>query len=107
MKGVPASQSPRALSESAIRKVGLIIHGILDLAVELAIIHQNPIRTGDLPKQRKAERRYFKITEVDALIQHAPTEQSKLPLRVLIMTGLRPGEAKRSRPYPWPSHDPP
>lgn len=94
MKGVPASRPPRALSESAMRKVGLIIHGILDLAVELGVIHQNPIRTGDLPKQKKSERRYLKITEVDELIRQAPTEQAKLLLRVLIMTGLRPGEAK-------------
>ncbi|AKN76028.1 Phage integrase [Corynebacterium ulcerans FRC58] len=80
--------------ESAMRKVGFIIHGILDLAVELGVIHQNPIRTGDLPKQKKSERRYLKITEVDELIRQAPPEQSKLLLRVLIMTGLRPGEAK-------------
>lgn len=94
MKNVPANQPPRPLSASAIRKVGLIIHGILDLAVELGIIHKNPIKTSDFPKQKKAERRYLKITEVDELLRQAPTQQARLLLHVLLMTGLRPGEAK-------------
>lgn len=67
---------------------------MLDLAVELDMIHTNPLRTGDLPKQKKSERRYLKVTEVDALLDAAPTQEAKLLLRVLLMTGLRPGEAK-------------
>lgn len=93
-KGVPANKPPRPLGTSAQRKVGLIIHSMLDLAVELGMIHTNPLRTGDLPKQKKSERRYLRVTEVDALLAAAPTKESKLLLRVLLMTGLRPGEAK-------------
>lgn len=94
MKGVPANGTPRPLSASAQRKAGLIIHSMLELAVELGMIHTNPMRTGDLPKQKKSERRYLRINEVDALLEAALTNEAKLLLRVLLMTGLRPGEAK-------------
>lgn len=42
------------------RKAGIIIHSMMDLAVELKVIPANPVRTGDLPKQKKSERRYLK-----------------------------------------------
>lgn len=85
---------PRPLSASAMRKIGLLIHSMLDLAVELGYIHSNPTKTKTLPQQTKSERRYLRIDEVDALLAEAPTKEAKLLLEVMIMTGLRPGEAK-------------
>ena len=93
-KGVKAGADPRPLSASAMRKIGIIIHAILDLAVEQGVIPTNPVRTSDLPKQRKSERRYLRVEEVDRLIAAAPSPQVELMLLVLLMTGLRPGEAK-------------
>jgi len=94
MKGVPDGGVPRPVSASAQRKAGLLIHSMLDLAVELKVVHANPMRAGDLPPQGKSERRYLRVDEVDALLGAAPTVESRLLLRVLLMTGLRPGEAK-------------
>lgn len=97
MKGVPDGGVPRPVSASAQRKAGLLIHSMLDLAVELKVVHANPMRAGDLPPQGKSERRYLRVDEVDALLGAAPTVESRLLLRVLLMTGLRPGEAKALR----------
>ncbi|WP_259342692.1 hypothetical protein [Corynebacterium falsenii] len=60
MKGVARGDKPRPVSASAMRKAGIIIHSMMDLAVELKVIPANPVRTGDLPKQKKSERRYLK-----------------------------------------------
>ena len=94
MKGVTRGGKPRPVSASAMRKAGIIIHSMMDLAVELKVIPANPVRTGDLPKQKKSERRYLKVDEIDRLLEQAPHEQARLMLTVLLMTGLRPGEAK-------------
>ena len=94
MKGVKAGGEPRPLGSSSRRKIGMMMRSILDLAVKVGAVRANPLDSKDVPKQKKAERRYLKITEVDALLDAAPTPAATLLLRVLLMTGLRPGEAK-------------
>lgn len=44
-----------------------------------------------LPQQKASERRYLSVAEVDALI--AAMGDNALPVRVLIMTGIRRGAA--------------
>lgn len=40
------------------------------------------------------DRRYLKVDEIDRLLTTAPTEAARLMVSVIIMTGIRPGEAK-------------
>lgn len=94
MKGVPEGEPPRALGSSQVRKIGQMMKSLLDLAEELGAINKNLVKSGDVPLQPKAERRYLKVWEIDAILAAAPTDAAKLLLRVLLMTGLRPGEAK-------------
>lgn len=84
----------RPLGSAQQRKIGIIINALLAQAEDLSVIHKNPIRTDDVPRQKKAERRYLKVREVDALLAAAPTEAAGLLAEVLVMTGVRPGEAK-------------
>ncbi|AKK04557.1 site-specific recombinase XerD [Corynebacterium mustelae] len=82
------------LSSASLRKIGIVFNALLEQAVELDIITKNPMRSGDIPRQYKAERRYLTVKEIDKLIHSAPTEQAALMIAVLVQTGLRPGEAK-------------
>lgn len=94
MKGVAEGEPPRALGSSQVRKTGQMMKSLLDMAEELGAINKNPVKSGDVPRQAKAERRYLKVWEIDAILEAAPTDAAKLLLHVLLMTGLRPGEAK-------------
>ena len=84
------------LSRAMKRKIGLTLKALFDAAVEQGIILKSSLRIGgkDIPPQGKTERRYLHIHEVDALIDAAPTPEAALLLRVLLRTGIRPGEAK-------------
>ena len=83
-----------ALSGASLRKVGIVFHALLDQAVELGVITKNPMRSSDIPRQGKSDRRYLTVAEIDRLVQAAPTEAAALMISVLVQTGLRPGEAK-------------
>lgn len=89
-KGVHAGEP---LGSSQRRKIALVLHSMLDLAVRLKVVNANPL-TAPAPRQKAAERRYLTIEEVDALLAAAPHPQAKLMLEVLLRTGLRIGEAK-------------
>lgn len=93
-KGVKAGGQPKPLGSSSRRKIGMMLRSLLDLAVKVGAVRTNPLDSKDVPRQKKAERRYLKIEEVDALLDAAPTPSARLLLRVLLLTGLRPGEAK-------------
>lgn len=84
------------LSGAMKRKIGLTLKALFDTAVEQGFIPKSPLRSGgkDIPPQGKTERRYLRIHEIDALIDAAPTPEAALLLRVLLWTGIRPGEAK-------------
>ncbi|WP_257203146.1 tyrosine-type recombinase/integrase [Corynebacterium cystitidis] len=76
------------------RKIGLVIKGLYDLAVTRKALKTNPMKKGDLVTQKPGNRRALTVTEVDALIDAAPTPSAELLTRTMLMTGLRPGEAK-------------
>lgn len=86
--------SDAKLSGATLRKIGIVFSALLNQAVELDIIGKNPMKSSDIPRQGKAERRYLTVKEIDRLIASAPTEAARLMITVLIQTGLRPGEAK-------------
>ena len=92
--GVAEGQPPRPLSGAMKRKVGIVINALLDTAVEEGVIHANPMKARDIPRQEKSERRYLSVAEVDRLLDAAPTDAARLLVTVLIYTGVRPGEAK-------------
>jgi len=86
------TRSKRELSPSWSRKVAITMRGLLDMGVDARLIPVNPLqRLGKaLPQQKASERRYLSVAEVDALI--AAMGDNPLPVRVLIMTGIRRGE---------------
>lgn len=57
--GVEDGQPPRPLSGAMKRKVGIVINALLDTAVEEGVIHSNPMKSCDIPRQEKTERRYL------------------------------------------------
>lgn len=79
------------------RKVGIVINALCKLAVKQKIIYENPLEAGDLVRQEKGRRRALRVAEVDRLLAAAPTEEAELLCRVLVMTAMRPGEAKGLR----------
>jgi len=88
MPNTPARQ----LSASWARKVGIVLHGLLEMAVESKLLAVSPLTklAKAMPKQLASERRYLSVAEVDLLIANAgPIE---LPVRVLVFTGIRRGE---------------
>jgi len=56
-----------ALSGASLRKVGIVFHALLDQAVELGVITKNPMRSSDIPRQGKSDRRYLTVAEIDRL----------------------------------------
>lgn len=93
-KTVKEGQEPRPLGDAQKYKVGVVMRGLMDLAKERGAVASNPLEKAVTKKPGPSERRYLKVHEVDALIDAAPTDAARLLLRVLVMTGLRPGEAK-------------
>lgn len=87
-------QEPRPLGDAQKYKVGVVMRGLMDLAKERGAVASNPLEKAVAKKPGPSERRYLKVHEVDALMDAAPTDAARLLLRVLVMTGLRPGEAK-------------
>ncbi|HFG8808074.1 TPA: tyrosine-type recombinase/integrase [Corynebacterium striatum] len=94
MKGVKEGDEPKPLGGSAKRKIAGMFKSMLTRAVKMKIIHSNPLDGSPTPAIPKAERRYLKIQEVDALLFAAKKPAVKMMLEVLLKTGLRPGEAK-------------
>ncbi|MCZ9299292.1 tyrosine-type recombinase/integrase [Corynebacterium hesseae] len=93
-KTVKDGQEPRLLGDAQKYKVGVVMRGLMDLAKERGAVASNPLEKAVAKKPGPSERRYLKVHEVDALMDAAPTDAARLLLRVLVMTGLRPGEAK-------------
>lgn len=93
-KGVEPGEPPRPLSGGMQRKVGIVINALLETAVEEGVIHTNPMRTKDIPQQGESDRRYLTVPEVDRLLKAAPTDEAWMLTRVLLWTGVRPGEGK-------------
>lgn len=92
--GVKDGQPPRPLSGAMKRKVGIVVNALLDTAVEEGVIHANPMKSKDIPRQDTPERRYLNVPEVDRLLAAAPTDAARLLATLLIYTGVRPGEGK-------------
>lgn len=91
IKGVDGQ--PRPLGESSARKVMIVFHGVLEVAVEERVIASNPLRMKDAPQQKASERRYLTVAEVDRLREAMPGPGEQLVIDVLVRTGIRPGEA--------------
>lgn len=85
---------PQPLGRSQKRKIAIVMKGLMDLAKERGAVLDNPLGKALVKAPAPSERRYLEVHEVDALMDAAPTDAARLLLRVLVMTGLRPGEAK-------------
>lgn len=88
-------KTPRIIGSGSQRKIGIVIRALLDQAEDLEVINRNKVRSTDIPRQTKAERRYLTVREIDRLLAAAhPMPEVLLMINVLLFTGLRPGEAK-------------
>lgn len=90
----PGQKERKPLGSGQKRKVGIVINALLTLAVKQKIIYDHPLETGDLVRQEKGSRRALRVGEIDRLLAAAPTPEAELFVRVLLMTAMRPGEAK-------------
>lgn len=93
----PHQKEVKPLGSGQKRKVGIVINALCKLAVKQKIIYEHPLEPGDLVRQEKGQRRALHVSEVDRLLEAAPTHEAKLFVRVLLMTAMRPGEAKGLR----------
>lgn len=93
----PHQKEAKPLGSGQKRKVGIVINALCELAVKQKIIYDHPLESGDLVRQEKGRRRALRVAEVDRLLDAAPTPEAKLFVRVLLMTAMRPGEAKGLR----------
>ncbi|MGR6579309.1 tyrosine-type recombinase/integrase [Rhodococcus qingshengii] len=84
---------PKPLSESSLRKVALVLNGIMETAVEERIVMSNPIRMKDAPRQQVTPRRYLSVDELDRLALALPNDSARLVVDLLVRTGVRPSEA--------------
>lgn len=84
---------PLPLGESSVRKVAIVMHGVMDTAVEERIVLANPLKMKDAPKQKATTRRYLSVAEVDRLRAAMPNAAAQLVVDTLVRTGVRPGEA--------------
>lgn len=83
----------KPLSESSMRKVAIVLNGVMSTAVEERVVMSNPVKMKDAPKQLASERRYLSVAELDRLLVALPSESARLTVDVLVRTGVRPGEA--------------
>ncbi len=93
-RGRGGKKEPYPLGSAQQRRVGIVINALLDMAVAQKVIPSNPLDSKAIPRQEMSERRYLKVHEIDALLAAAPHEAARLLVTVLLMTGIRPGEAK-------------
>lgn len=89
-----AKSEPTPLGSGQKRKIGIIMGALMKQAVKQRIIRVSPLESGDIVRQARGNRRYLRVKEIDALLDAAPTDEAQLLVRVLLMTALRPGEAK-------------
>lgn len=91
-KGCPEGQT-RPAGSSLKRKVGIVLRGVLETAVDAGVVTKNPMKAKSVPKQETADRRYLTITEIDALYARCTNPRDYDLIDLLLMTGCRPGEA--------------
>ncbi len=87
------------LSSSRIRQARNVLHSILELAVDSALLTRNAAARVKSPPLRRSERRYLTPTQIERLATATPTPYDTLTY-LLAYTGLRFGEAaalRRSR----------
>lgn len=84
------TKSQRKLSPSWVRKIFLVLSGILNLAVDERLLARNPLDNMSLPAQEPPARRYLDVVELDRLVE--AMKPHDLEIWVLVLTGIRPGE---------------
>ena len=96
-KGIKEGQDPKPLGGSAKRKIAGMFKSMLARAVKMKIIHANPLDGSPSPAIPKAERRYLKIQEVDALFFAAKHPAVKMMSKYSSRQDCAPEKLKGSR----------
>lgn len=85
------------LSARTVRYVHSVLHGILDHAVRVRLLHQNPTLHVSLPKVQAKEMRVLSRDEVKTFLRAARQDRYAALWELLLATGMRPGEAEALR----------
>ena len=81
----PHQKTVKPLASGQKRKVGIVINALCELAVKQKIVYENPMGTGYLVHQEEGKRRALRVSEVDRLLEAAPTPEAKFFVRVLLV----------------------
>lgn len=78
-------------SGSAVTKIRVYLHAILDEALEQGLIDKDPARRLDIPRCRKPDRPVLTPEQFRAIVA-AMSERDALIMRCMLVLALRPGE---------------
>lgn len=87
----------RTLSAGSVRKCVAVLQGVLQKAVDWQYISTNVARGAEKPRVVAREGQALTDEQLAALVNELPTLRSKVIVRVLAGTGLRPGELRALR----------
>ena len=91
------AQLSKTLSASSVRKVLAVLQGVLQRAVEWQYIGTNVAVGIRKPRVQAREGQALTADQLTALIDELPNIRSKIIVRVLAGTGIRPGELRALR----------
>ena len=80
------------LSDSAQRKIKILLDNIFDSAIENRFCKTNPAQNIKLEKKPQKEVEIFKQSEIDAILNYVPVHKDGTYIAILLYSGLRIGE---------------
>lgn len=86
-------QEQKDLSARTVRYVHAVLRNALGQAVKWRFLQQNPTDNVDLPRQQREEMSPLSSEEVKHFLEACEEDRFGMVFRLLLTTGLRPGEA--------------
>ncbi|UNL85724.1 tyrosine-type recombinase/integrase [Priestia koreensis] len=80
------------LASSTVKKIYNIIKGALDYALNMELLHSNPIKKVQLPKDKKKEMSVWSVEEIKSFLTIAKKDRLYMAFHLAITTGMRRGE---------------
>ena len=81
------------MSDSHVKKIRIVLEGLFHQAYMSRLIPFDPAQDLDLPAAEAGKRRSLTAYEREILLQVAETNKHGLWIRILLATGIRPGES--------------
>lgn len=93
IQGLYREMLDRGLSARTVRYAHTVLHSALDQAVKWQLIIRNPARLVDLPRLSQTEMKTLSKDQANAFLTAAREDRYSALWELLLMTGMRPGEA--------------